>query len=183
MPGVFLLVQIHALAGCVSVYALLALLLTKNVSYPSSHTESVCLSRFPGLSLTFHRFPGLTHPQLYYNYSNHSLLNNSISTMQPPSGEKKLLLSKVPSIKELCDNLGILDTNGKSANPFLDTIHYWRRTYKTLNNKEGSKLTLWNDKGTQEDLRRMAQKFVESHHEKFWPQGARGLQYPDDNEK
>ncbi|KFY46828.1 hypothetical protein V495_02230 [Pseudogymnoascus sp. VKM F-4514 (FW-929)] len=97
-----------------------------------------------------------------------------------------VLLSKVPSLRDICDALGF--RNSKEQNAFTDFTHKWRKTYRTSDNRSGTDLIQWKLPKTQDDLTRMANTFLHGvgTGEKFWPQletpGDR-LCFPDDEEK
>ncbi|KFY77954.1 hypothetical protein V499_02788 [Pseudogymnoascus sp. VKM F-103] len=97
-----------------------------------------------------------------------------------------VLLSKVPSLRDICDALGF--RNSKEQNAFTDFSHKWRKTYRTSDNRSGTDLIQWKLQSTQDDLTRMANTFLHGvgTGEKFWPHlenpGDR-LCFPDDEEK
>ncbi|KFZ03635.1 hypothetical protein V502_10782 [Pseudogymnoascus sp. VKM F-4520 (FW-2644)] len=102
------------------------------------------------------------------------------------NGKPTVLLSKVPSLRDICDALGF--RNSKEQSAFTDFTHKWRKTYRTSDNRSGTDLIQWKLPKTQDDLTRMANTFLHGvgTGERFWPQlenpGDR-LCFPDDEEK
>jgi hypothetical protein len=109
--------------------------------------------------------------------------------MAPPRKKASLSLSKVPSIKELCDLLGFEAASSKITNHFTDSTHHWRKHFKTPDGIEGFKLIDWSLPQVQEELYNMALKYLESGNgRKYWA-GPRewnpvpDLQYPEDSKR
>lgn len=108
------------------------------------------------------------------------------TTGKKANGKPAVLLSKVPSLRDICDALGF--RNSKEQNAFTDFTHKWRKTYRTSDNRSGTDLIQWKLQKTQDDLTRMANTFLYGvgNGDKFWPQlevpGDR-LCFPDDEEK
>jgi len=79
-------------------------------------------------------------------------------------------LSKVPSVKELCEQLGFQRASIKEMDVFLEATRTWRKTYKTSDDSPGSDLLRWNDPIVQLELRWMAEDFVRDNGngDRFW---------------
>ena len=76
-----------------------------------------------------------------------------------------VLLSKIPSTRDLCDILGFYGTEAK--NDLCDFSRKWRMAYTTRSGCPGTKLLNW--KFEQEELKIMAQAFLSDVVEKeFW---------------
>lgn len=93
--------------------------------------------------------------------------------MSPSSKRSKkpaVTLSKVPSVKEICERLGFQHASLKDTNAFTDATHAWRKSYKTSNGTAGTELLLWNELSVQLDLTIMAERFLEDkgNGERFW---------------
>ena len=69
-------------------------------------------------------------------------------------------ITKVPSIKELCEQLGFQHASLKDTNAFMDASHAWRKSYVTTSGLSGTELLLWKDPLVQLDLREMSERFL-----------------------
>ena len=104
-----------------------------------------------------------------------------------PNSKPSISLSKVPSVKELCELLGFQHASLKDTNAFMEATHFWRKSYKTRSGHAASQLILWNESSVQLDLEEMAQKFIEDkgNGDRFWSPDRSwnhdfDLQMPDD---
>jgi len=79
-------------------------------------------------------------------------------------------LSKVPSVKRLCEELGIQHASLKDSTVFMDTIHAFRKSCTTSNGSLVATLVDWNLPSVQKELRRAAVKFLDDNGngERFW---------------
>ena len=110
--------------------------------------------------------------------------------MSPASkGSRKpaVPVSKVPSVRELCELLGFQRASLKDTNIFMDTAHNWRKSYTTSNGQPATQLLLWNQSSVQIELQAMAEKFLEDegNGERFWSSSRTwsqdsDLQFPED---
>jgi hypothetical protein len=80
-----------------------------------------------------------------------------------------ITLSKVPSVKELCDRLGFENASSKVITHFTDSTHNWRKHFKTPGGVKGATLIDWSKPQVQEDLYNMAMKYLDSGYgQKYW---------------
>jgi hypothetical protein len=107
--------------------------------------------------------------------------------MAPGRKKSAVALSKVPSIKELCDSLGFERASPIETSVFTDTTHAFRKSYKCSNGSAGSDLTEWYSISVQQELAAMAMKFLteKGNGERFWSDSRRwkgdgDLTYPED---
>ncbi len=108
--------------------------------------------------------------------------------MGPVRKKPAVSLSKVPSVKELCDRLGFERASPREVSVFTDTTHAFRKSYKTTNGSPGSDLVDWYSTEVQKDLSAMALDFLEQagNGERFWSDSRRwkdvadNLTWPDD---
>jgi len=79
-------------------------------------------------------------------------------------------ITKVPSIKELCERLGFQHASLKDTSTFVEASHAWRKSYITSSGVAGTELLLWKDPDVQFNLREMSEKFLEvsNNGEAFW---------------
>jgi hypothetical protein len=113
--------------------------------------------------------------------------------MSPSSKVPKkpaVALSKVPSVKELCERLGFQRASLKDTNAFMDATHTWRKSYRTSGGTPGTELLLWNQLPVQSDLTIMAERFLEDRKngDRFWSPARdwnhdSDVQYPEDRAK
>jgi hypothetical protein len=108
------------------------------------------------------------------------------------STKPTVALSKVPSVKELCERLGFQHASLKETNSFIDASHAWRKSYKTSDGTAGTALLRWNEASVQLDLKTMAERFLEDkgnedkqNAERFWSPARSwnhdsDVQYPKD---
>ena len=99
-------------------------------------------------------------------------------------------LSKVPSIKELCELLGFQHASLKDTNTFMEVTRAWRRSYTTGSGRPATELRLWNQSLDQQDLDEMAQKFVDvnGNGDRFWSPSRNwnhdsALQFPENRDR
>src|SRR6266536_240518 len=90
-----------------------------------------------------------------------------------PNAKPSVALSKVPSVKELCELLGFQRASLKDTNKFIEATHSWRKSYITSSGQPASQLLLWNQTSVQLDLDEMAQKFIDDkgNGDRFWSPG------------
>ena len=111
--------------------------------------------------------------------------------MSPTSKVPKkptVALSKVPSVKELCERLGFQHASLKETNAFLDATHTWRKAYRIGGGgTPGTELLLWNQLSVQSDLTIMAELFLvdRDNGDRFWSPTRSwnhddDVQYPED---
>jgi hypothetical protein len=95
-----------------------------------------------------------------------AIMSRSTKKSQKPS----VALSKVPSVKGLCEQLGFQRASIKDTDTFMDATRAWRRSYKTSKNLPAGDLLRWNDPVVQSELKEMATKFLETgdNGEQFW---------------
>jgi hypothetical protein len=84
-------------------------------------------------------------------------------------------LSKVPSVKELCDRLGFERASPIETSVFTDTTHAFRKSYRTSNGNPGSNLIDWYSTEVQQELSTMAMNFLE--------QGGNGVRFWSDSRR
>jgi hypothetical protein len=79
-------------------------------------------------------------------------------------------LSKVPSVKQLSELLGIQHASLKDSTVFMDAIHAFRKSCTTIDGSLVSTLVDWNLPSVQKELRTAAVKFLDDHGngERFW---------------
>ena len=119
-------------------------------------------------------------------------MGSSSKTSKKPA----VALSKVPSVKELCEKLGFQHASLKETNTFIDASHSWRKSYRTSDGTSGTQLLQWNQPSVQLDLTTMAERFLENNGnvenerngDRFWSQTRSwnhdsDIQYPEDREK
>ena len=99
-------------------------------------------------------------------------------------------LSKVPSVKQLCELLGFQHASLKDTNTFMEETRTWRKSHKANSGRDASKLLRWNDAEDQLDLEEMAEKFIDhkGNGERFWSKMRSwnhdsNLQFPEDRAK
>jgi hypothetical protein len=93
-----------------------------------------------------------------------------MTTSSIPIDKPAVALSKVPSVKELCELLGFQRASLKETNVFVQATHAWRKSYKTDHGEAGGTLLSWKSPAVQRDLRQMAEGFL-NHNDKgvqFW---------------
>jgi hypothetical protein len=107
--------------------------------------------------------------------------------MAPGRTKPAVALSKVPSVKELCDRLGFERASPRETSVFTDTTHAFRKSYRTSDGGDGANLTDWNSLFVQQELSEMAINFLEQsgNGERFWSNSRRwkddgDLTYPED---
>ncbi len=107
--------------------------------------------------------------------------------MAPGRSKPAVALSKVPSVKELCDKLGFARATPRETSVFTDTTHAFRKSYKTSDGSDGANLTDWNSTRVQQELSAMAIRFQDhsGNGERFWSDSRRwkedgDLVYPED---
>jgi len=90
-------------------------------------------------------------------------------------------LSKVPSVRQLCELLGIQHASLKDSTVFMDTVLAFRKTSTTSNGSPVIKLLDWNSQSVQNDLRSAAVKFLDENDNghRFW-KPTRGWAQPSD---
>jgi len=92
--------------------------------------------------------------------------------MGAPKRSKKPATSvtKIPSIKMLCDGLGFQHADSKCTATFMSALHSWRKTFKSSSGFDGPELLSWNDPGVQRDLMEMSEGFVRDSNngERYW---------------
>jgi hypothetical protein len=79
-------------------------------------------------------------------------------------------LSKVPSVKTLCEDLGIQHASLKDSTVFMDAIHAFRKSCTTSNGSLVATLVDWNLPSEQKELRKAAVKFLDDNGNglRFW---------------
>jgi hypothetical protein len=104
-----------------------------------------------------------------------------------PSSKPSVPLSKVPSVKELCEQLGFQYASLKDTNRFMEVTRAWRKSYQTTSGRLAADLRSWNEPSDQLDLEEMAQKFIDDrgNGERFWSPSRSwnhdsDLQFPED---
>lgn len=107
--------------------------------------------------------------------------------MTPKRKKPAMPLSKVPSVKELCDRLGFERASTMETSVFTDTTHAFRKSYKTTDGSAGANLTDWNSTSVQQELTAMAISFLDrsGNGVRFWSGSRRWMQegdltYPED---
>lgn len=115
-----------------------------------------------------------------------AIMSRSTKKSQKPS----VPLSKVPSVKELCEQLGFQRASIKDTDTFMDATRAWRRSYKTSKNLPGGDLLRWNDPAVQSELKEMAATFLETgdNSERFWGFSRNwyhpsDIQFPEESER
>jgi hypothetical protein len=86
-------------------------------------------------------------------------MGSSSKTSKKPA----VALSKVPSVKVLCEDLGFQHALLKDINKFIDAAHAWRKSYRTSDGTPGTQLLQWNQPAVQLDLKTMAERFLENN--------------------
>ena len=106
------------------------------------------------------------------------------------SSKPSVSLSRVPSVKELCEHLGFQYASLKDTNAFMDVTRAWRKSYTTSSGHPATALLQWNDSSTQLDLEEMAEAFLdqEDNGDRFWSPNrswhhGSNVQYPEDKAK
>lgn len=118
----------------------------------------------------------------------HFKMSSSKST-QKRSQKPAVSLSKVPSIKEICESLGFQSASIKDTDKFLDTIRAFRKSYQFTPGVTTTDLLRWNDAAIQGELKNMAELFLKDgdNGDVYWGSKRHwyslGLQYPDDSDK
>ncbi|PMD36850.1 hypothetical protein L207DRAFT_569010 [Hyaloscypha variabilis F] len=87
------------------------------------------------------------------------------------SSKPSLPLSKVPSVRELCELLGFQQASLKDTNTFMEAARAWRKSYHTSSGRPATKILHWNQPSDQLDLEEMAQDFLDKrggNGERFW---------------
>jgi hypothetical protein len=81
-----------------------------------------------------------------------------------------LSLSKVPSIKQLSELLGIQHASLKESTVFMDAIHAFRKSCITIDGSPVTTLVDWNSPTVQRELRTAAIKFLDDDGNgvRFW---------------
>jgi hypothetical protein len=81
-----------------------------------------------------------------------------------------LSLSKVPSVRQLSEILGIQHASLKDSTVFMDAILAFRKSCTTIDGSLVSTLVKWNLPSVQRDLRTAVVKFLDDHGngERFW---------------
>lgn len=117
--------------------------------------------------------------------------------MGPTSGMPtgpSISLSKVPSVNELQELLGLQRASLKDTKIFSEATLAWRKSYLTSDGQPASQLLLWKSPSVQTDLRLAAEKFLEDQNNgqnngynfwsptRTWAQDS-DLKYPDDRDK
>jgi hypothetical protein len=73
-----------------------------------------------------------------------------------------LLLSKVPSITKLYEDLSILNTPARKVKAFSTELHKWRKSYKTSTDWwPATLLKDWNNPNVRSDLKEVVEAFFE----------------------
>ncbi|KAF4626424.1 hypothetical protein G7Y89_g11735 [Cudoniella acicularis] len=104
------------------------------------------------------------------------------------SSKPSVSLSKVPSVKELCELLGFQYASLKDTNTFMELTRAWRKSYQTSSGRPATDLLSWNQSSDQLDLEEMAQKFIDDrgNGDRFWSpnrswnHGDSDLHFPED---
>lgn len=132
--------------------------------------------------------------QIHLRHAILSTPHPSSSSMSPPSRRPKrpsIALSKVPSVKELCELLGFQHASLKDTIKFTDATHAWRKSHRTSDGNLASELLLWNQPSVQMHLTEMAGKFLDDGNgDRFWSPNRSWsshqedeLEYPQDRQK
>ncbi|KAH8597455.1 hypothetical protein B0O99DRAFT_617516 [Bisporella sp. PMI_857] len=89
------------------------------------------------------------------------------------STKPSVSVTKIPSIKALCEALGFQHASLKDTNLFMAASHAWRKSFVTSTGKPGINLLAWNKPQVQIDLKEMAEGFVErsNNGERYWGTG------------
>lgn len=92
------------------------------------------------------------------------------STTLAMSSNPPISVSKIPSLKELSDQLGFQSASLKDTSNFMEGTRAWRKSFKTSSGRLGTTLLQWKDLSTQQDLEEMAQRFVDhkNNSDRFW---------------
>ncbi|KAE9376558.1 hypothetical protein N431DRAFT_332235 [Stipitochalara longipes BDJ] len=80
-------------------------------------------------------------------------------------------LSKIPSVRALCESLGFQHASLKDTNTFMEAARAWRKSYHTSSGRPATDLLHWNRSSDQLDLEEMAQNFLDKrggNGERFW---------------
>lgn len=107
-------------------------------------------------------------------------------TMSPKIKASKpaLLLSKVPSITKLYEDLAIQNAPARKVKVFSTELHRWRNSYKTRTDQRPVTLLKdWNNPNIQSDLKEVVEAFFEEYRESYWSTDLSWyprLQYPED---
>ncbi|KAG4427804.1 hypothetical protein IFR05_016713 [Cadophora sp. M221] len=116
-------------------------------------------------------------------------MSSSSKSTQKRSQKPAVSLSKVPSIKEICESLGFQSASIKDTDKFLDTTRAFRKSYQITPGVTTADLLRWNDAAIQCELRNMAELFLKDGDngdvywgtKRYWYSS--GLQYPDDSDR
>jgi hypothetical protein len=134
--------------------------------------------------LHFLPFLLLAHPSYFrpsafrpFNLSSLSICSNNPALfpkacfLMTSSSKPSLPLSKVPSVRELCELLGFQQASLKDTNTFMEAARAWRKSYHTSSGRPATKILHWNQQSDQLDLEEMAQDFLDKrggNGERFW---------------
>jgi len=93
----------------------------------------------------------------------------------------------LPLVDELCDRLGYAGSEPSRRQVDLtNSTKAWRVAYVSDDGTPGEDIRHWNPEKGNEDLKRMAEKFLEEGYGlKHWPstsEGGLGLEFPRDKE-
>lgn len=94
-----------------------------------------------------------------------------------------ILMSKIPRISKLYEELGIRNAPIRSEDEFVRQIRNWRKTYHTRSGQCAADLINWNNRIVQSELNEVAEKFFEEYGESYWSANVEWdnrLSYTDD---
>lgn len=88
--------------------------------------------------------------------------------------------TKIQTVTELCEELGFGSDTTRPASQLTDSIHRWRKEYKTRDGTPGTDLLDWKSRSVQEGLKEMTREFLEGggYGAKIWP--PQGIASPRD---
>jgi len=115
-------------------------------------------------------FPSFVLSSLFLCSNNPALFAKAFLIMTS-SSKPSMPLSKVPSVKELCELLGFQQASLKDTNTFMEAARAWRKSYHTSSGRPATDLLHWNQPSDQLDLEEMAQDFLDKrggNGERFW---------------
>lgn len=120
--------------------------------------------------------------------SSYSLYLTKISYKMSSPNKQRFLQTEIPGGRDLYKLLGRNASEEESI--LASSIHEWRKTYVSSDGTLGKHLLFWSSPKAQEDLRSMAQSYLEfgGNASRYWPPGARSEaegsmpKYPRDQE-
>jgi hypothetical protein len=105
---------------------------------------------------------------------------------RPKAIKPSPMLSKVPNITKLYEELGIRNAPIHEAAEFVNQTHKWRKSYHTHSGQLAADLNHWNNLDVQSGLQEVAEKFLETYGESYWSANVgwdHRLRYTDDKDR